>query len=535
MLPLLLALPALPAVLASPFAVWGDHTANDLAHVQGFRLPLRNTEASVKRELAKRGEGQPDPEWLIREEAFVDGRYNNGLGKFSSLLAKHKRQNGGVAMQNNGIDASYSGVVSIGTPPQDFHIILDTGSSDLWVEDSECASCQGTKYNPGQSTSYAAAAGDFSISYGSGDAAGRLAQDTVVMGGQSVPNQVFAMVDNMTPNLISSSVSGIMGLAFPALAYSKAEPWWCAVSSGWNNKLFAFYMKRYRGAEGAEKVEADGGIATFGHLDTSLYSGDVTYVSVGANPQYWQIPMDGMTVQGTQVDLGGAMQVAVDTGTTLIGGPAAAVAALYAAIPGSRAMSGNYANYYEYPCSTSIDLKITFGGFTINIGDADFNLGSYGTDKAYCTGGVVVQALSAKSPVQWIVGATALKNTYTVFRSDPPAVGFAALPGAGVASNQDAAAAANATAPASTANVTASASGAKGVAGAPAAASTGSAAGASSSLVANQGSAASGTGASSADPSTGAAVADANSAAGRTTPSLAAALVIALGLAAWPL
>jgi hypothetical protein len=198
-------------------------------------------------------------------------------------------------------------------------------------------------------------------------------------------------------------------------------------------------------------------------------------------------------------------------------------------------MSGNYANYYEYPCSTSIDLKITFGGFTINIGDADFNLGSYGTDKAYCTGGVFVQALSAKSPVQWIVGATALKNTYTVFRSDPPAVGFAALPGAGVASNQDAAAAANATAQASTANVSASASGAKGVAGAPAAASTGSAAGASSSLIANQGSAASGTGASSADPSTGAAVADANSAAGRTTPSLAAALVIALGLTAWPL
>lgn len=529
MLPLLLL--ALPAA-ASPFIMYPDHTTAEVGAVQGFALPLAHSEASAKRELAKRAGGVQDGEWLIREEMFVDGRYNAGRGQFASLLAKHKRQqSGGVTLQNNGIDASYSGQVSIGTPAQQFSVILDTGSSDLWVEDSECAACQGTKYDPGKSTSYAAADGTFSISYGSGDAAGRLARDTVVMGGQSIQNQVFAIVDSMTPNLISPSVSGIMGLAFPALAYSKADPWWRAASAGWSDKLFAFYMKRYRGETGAEKVEADGGMATFGYLDPALYSGDVTYVAIPENPQYWQIPMAGLSVQGTQVALGQATQVAVDTGTTLIGGPAEAVAALYAAIPGSRAMSGNYENYYEYPCSTSIDLQITFGEFTINVGDTDFNLGTYGTDKAYCTGGVFVQALSARSPVQWIVGATALKNTYTVFRYDPPAVGFAALAGSGATANTNAAANATATPNASVGT------------NAPASSGSAAAGGASSTRAAasgdSQGSAPSASGTSNAgtssSPEAGAAVA--NSAAGRaSTPSLAVALVIALGLATgWPL
>jgi cathepsin D len=138
----------------------------------------------------------------------------------------------------------------------------------------------------------------------------------------------------------------------------------------------------------------------------------------------------GLVIQGTTVNLGSNNMVAVDTGTTLIGGPQSIIESIYAAIPGSERMTGAYANYYQYPCTTTIDFRITFGSYEIAIGDADFNLGRYSSDETMCTGAVYIQGLSSSSPVQWIVGDTALKNVYSVYRFNPPAVGFAALPGA---------------------------------------------------------------------------------------------------------
>lgn len=134
-------------------------------------------------------------------------------------------------------------------------------------------------------------------------------------------------------------------------------------------------------------------------------------------------------MQGSTVNLGSNNRVAVDTGTTLIGGPQSIIESIYAAIDGAERMTGAYQNYYQYPCTTTIDLRITFGGYEIRIGDADFNLGRYSADGSMCTGAVYIQSLSSSSPVQWIVGDTALKNVYSVYRFDPPAVGFAALPG----------------------------------------------------------------------------------------------------------
>lgn len=532
MIALLPLLPLLATASASPFAVWPEHKAAELSAVQGFSLPLSHSAGAQAREIAKRSNLPQDGTWLIREEALVDARYNAGAGGFKSLLANHlaKRQSSGsVTLQDNGLDASYSSQVSIGTPAQTFQIILDTGSSDLWVEDSKCAACEGDKYDETKSSTFKANNANFSISYGSGDAEGRLATDTVAMGGQSVTEQTFAIVDSTTPNLISASLSGIMGLAFPALAYSKATPWWQNASGSWGEKLFAFYMKRYRDVEGAQKTEADGGLATFGYLDSSIYTGDVTYVDVASNPQYWQIPMASVSMQGTTVDLGSSNQVAVDTGTTLIGGPADIVKAIYAAIPGSRAMTGEYANYYEYPCTTDIDLKLTFGGYTIEIGNGDFNLGHYSEDQSLCTGGVFVQTLSAASPVQWIVGATALKNAYTVFRYEPPAVGFAALAngassGAATGGNATASGSASALPASNEGNGTASASAsATASASINAKAGAASVAGSSTSLIMASGAAASNTGSAGAAASSSTAAAASGSS--RIAPSFGAGLV----------
>ena len=279
-------------------------------------------------------------------------RYNDGQGDYRSLLANElEKRTGEVNLADHKLDTSYSGSVSIGTPAQTFDIVLDTGSSDLWIASSACTSeCSSmTTFDGSKSSTYVGSVPKnhqpfkrvltnasrldttFAIQYGSGNASGTLAQDEVTIGGYSVASQTFASCSSITTGLLSDSVSGIMGLSWQSLAYSKgmflvariqsvrlnecwvATPWWItlAESSAWSQPLFAFYLERYRDVSDATDDESNGGEATFGYLgssssqsclgvltynaDSSMYTGSVTYVSVPLNALYWQVPLDSMS------------------------------------------------------------------------------------------------------------------------------------------------------------------------------------------------------------------------------------------------
>ncbi|KAH7907299.1 aspartic peptidase domain-containing protein [Hygrophoropsis aurantiaca] len=340
-------------------------------------------------------------------------------------------------------DSSYSGVVSIGTPAQNLNVFLDTGSADLWVATSQCTSCASDvpPFDTTSSSSFKTSSSDIEIDYGSGSVKGTISQDTVSLGGFTVPQQTLLAVTDTTSGLLYDGLSGIMGLGFEVLSAQNATPFWVALDNGGqlSSPVMSFYLERY--VNQAEQIAtAAGGVLTLGGTNTSLYSGNIEFINMpsGTTPSYWLQEVTALTVQGSSVSIpsGGGL-AAIDTGTTLIGAPSTVAASIWNAVPGSVALTGQYQGMYAFPCTTDVAVTISYGGTAWPISSEDMNLGSISLSTStsssatqMCVGGIFDVGSSVgtgSGAPAWIVGDTFLKNVYSVFRADPPSVGFATL------------------------------------------------------------------------------------------------------------
>jgi hypothetical protein len=131
-------------------------------------------------------------------------------------------------------NAQYYGIVEMGTPPQSFTVVFDTGSSNLWVPQINCKNCGywfidggKHKFDHSKSSTYRVDGSDFHIQYGSGDVRGSfsvdditLAQDIVIHG------QKFAEVSDaggLGVGYVMGKFDGILGLGFEGLSLGGAK------------------------------------------------------------------------------------------------------------------------------------------------------------------------------------------------------------------------------------------------------------------------------------------------------------------------
>ncbi|CAK5274012.1 unnamed protein product, partial [Mycena citricolor] len=308
-----------------------------------------------------------------------------------------------------GADSSYFGSLAIGTPPVSFDVILDTGSADLWVASSTCnQGCDSmAKFDSGASSSFTNRSTPFSITYGSGAAAGNLGSDVVQMAGFSVANQVFGVCDQATKGLLTSPVSGLLGLAWQAIASSRAPPFWETLVSGgsWDSPVMAFQLTRFLNQSRSGNLQA-GGSFTMGFVNNSLYTGQIEYINMPtAFNSYWTLPITDITVQGASISMssGTSAYAAIDSGTTLVGGPAEDIANIYAQIPGSSPGTGSFSGYYLYPCNTAVSVSISFGGRSWSVSPADFELQEI--QQGTCLGSFFTLQTGNGAP-SWILGDT---------------------------------------------------------------------------------------------------------------------------------
>uniref|UniRef100_A0A8C6QVR1 Napsin-A n=1 Tax=Nannospalax galili TaxID=1026970 RepID=A0A8C6QVR1_NANGA len=326
------------------------------------------------------------------------------------------------------MNTQYFGNIGLGTPPQNFTVVFDTGSSNLWVPSTRCyffsVPCWfHHRFNPKASSSFQSNGTKFTIQYGTGRLSGVLSEDTLTIGGIKGDPVTFGEA-LWEPSLIFAFAhfDGILGLGFPSLAVGGVRPPLdTLLEQGLLEKpVFSFYLNRV--SEGS-----DGGELVLGGSDPAHYIPPLTFVPITV-PAYWQVHMDSVKV-GTGLYLcAHGCSAILDTGTSLITGPSEEIRALNMAIGGFPFLAGQYL----IQCSKIPELppvSLSLGGVWFNLTGQDYIIKILHSDFGLCLSGF--QALDIPKPAGplWILGDVFLGSYVAVFdrgdKKSGPRVGLA--------------------------------------------------------------------------------------------------------------
>lgn len=245
----------------------------------------------------------------------------------------------GILSAQNGVpltnfmNAQYYGEIQIGTPPQPFTVVFDTGSSNLWVPSTRCSSIAcwlHNRYNAAASETYKENGTAFSIQYGTGALEGVISTDIVSIGGIAIPLQDFA--ESTKEPGITFAVArfdGILGLGYDNIAVDKAvPPFYNMINYGFlDEPLFAVYLSD----------KTDDSEISFGGVNHDHYTGAITWSPV-VRKGYWEIQFGNATFGNTKLVLK-AKTAAIDTGSSLIVVPVEDSEAINSLIPGAKKKS----------------------------------------------------------------------------------------------------------------------------------------------------------------------------------------------------
>jgi len=310
-------------------------------------------------------------------------------------------------------NSEFVGTIAVGTPPQKMDVILDTGSSQLWINSQKCKSPSCLihhRFDSSKSTTFKQLPVGMSVRFGSGRIYGTLGQDTIAIGPIVVTGQTTGMIERAIGGVfMSGPFDGIMGLSFPKLSASKYPLFMDTVIKQEvlaTNQFSFFYAD-------ASNLKSS---VSFGEPNKKLYTGPIFWVPV-SRPMYWEVAMPAIRVNGVAMGLcseATPCRAVLDTGTSFYTGPTAAVAKIIKSMP---KLNRDCSNADTFPIVT-----FDFGTYKFDV-EPRFYIQRHDNGRVCVLGFMGLDVPPPRGPL-FILGDMFQRKYYTTYDRDGSRMGF---------------------------------------------------------------------------------------------------------------
>ncbi|KAI9266568.1 aspartic peptidase domain-containing protein [Phascolomyces articulosus] len=343
--------------------------------------------------------------------------------------------------------------MGVGTPPQKFKAIFDTGSPTIWIPSDECEEdCPGATsiFKTKESSTYNSEKDNpMKIHYGSGEVTGHVAYDTISLQGTKIPNQPIGVATTIVANLLSDGINGIIGFApskgteeFNKKKKRMLTPMENLVKQkAVERNMFSVYFQPVRDHKDID--HAGGKLALGGLLPEDSYEGEIQWVPQVLDDMYgdyWAIGLDSVQVGNTVIKndngkTGSKRKQAVgivDTGTTMIVLKPSIAKNI---IEGMSLVKFNETlSLYTVPCNKvkslpSIDFHFP-NGVQLSLSPDQYTVPEWQLvywGASDCPVYIVSETLGEEdqSGLDFIIGQKFLENYVSIYDGDEHRVGFA--------------------------------------------------------------------------------------------------------------
>jgi hypothetical protein len=292
----------------------------------------------------------------------------------------------------------YYGDIKIGTPPQNFKVIFDTGSSNLWIPSSKCYYCYPKNlYNSKNSSTYHMNGSEIKISYGSGDVYGFISNDILTFNDYKLNVSFGEMTDlrYLDNSYKLSEYDGIFGLAFDNLAVNGIETPISILKNQQilNQTIISFDYNNFQ--------------LDIGHINYQQFK-ELNYESIITRQYFWSVSIEKFNDFPILYNY-----AIVDTGTSFLIGPEYYLIPFFKSINAIEDQDGlYYVDHYDSNLPNiklklkNNELQLTPDQYLINVNNI-FYIKIISTDIDY-----------------WIIGTVILSQYYMIFDYDNYQIGF---------------------------------------------------------------------------------------------------------------